>query len=145
VLDPGVHPVTGNVTLNALGETVIVRFDKKKQYGSLDVGGTLTLGPDNAPTLVLDLSLIDDSIVGETFNIMQAIRIEGRFNGLGQGDMFEMGDIKMKINYTDTNIIVTVTAISNRWEPRKESNTESRIFRGIKVNPNEDMISVSCC
>lgn len=116
VLDPGQHSVTGNVTINAPGETILVGFDKDKLPGSLEVGGSLVLGPDNAPTLALDLSLVGNFVVGETFSIMRATRIEGHFSGLGEGDSFEMGDIKLRINYSNNTVLLTVISPPKRWD-----------------------------
>lgn len=114
VLAPGAHPVTGNVAINAADETVLVNFDANKQPGLLQVGGSLTLGPTHLPVLALDLSLVGNFTAGETFTIVQAAQIEGHFNGLTDGDAFEVGDVKLRINYADNAITVTVTSAPKR-------------------------------
>lgn len=135
VLDPGEHVVNGNATINAENNILVVNFDKEGQYGSLKVNGALNLGPENAPTLSVDLSSISNLMPGAVFSIALADEIHGEFSGLSDGTTFTVGDVTLRINYTGSSIIITVISSRSPWERLDLARTPITDFDNSLINP----------
>lgn len=117
LLDPGKRVVNGNVNIDSSGDVLLVSFNNEKQHGSLEINGSLVLGPNYRPTLALDLNKVGNLVPGETFIIVSANTIRGQFNGLNEGETFQIGDVKLRISYADNSVVITVVSTNSRLDP----------------------------
>lgn len=106
---PGVQTVNGDLTINGSDTAVVISFNRKRLNGTLEVNGQITFGPDNPPSLVLDLANARFS-KGDSFEIIRSDRdIAGKF--LNTESTLSSSGYTLQISYTVNIVRATVTDI----------------------------------
>lgn len=116
VINGGSHTINGSVQINGAGDRFVVEFDKELGHGHVQVNGVLTLGPDNAPILGLDLSKVSLR-PGAKFVIVDADEVVGEFNGLANGSTLRIGGYTIRIIYAGSTITLVIVDSPDYWRP----------------------------
>lgn len=107
IVAPGVHAVKGDFVVSGDDASVVVVFNDKKQYGILNISGKLDIAADSAATLALDLGNAR-LVRGEKLILFSASEVTGTFNGMDDGQEFDVDGCVLKIGYSAQSVWVTV-------------------------------------